>query len=99
MLPTSRSAPHPRLVSPVSSEALIEEREALNALLQSDGWKYFKAKVLTEMQGEGYWQRMGTAVQDPTGVAAKVQHLTSIEVLNMLNYPANRVLELKGQVE
>ena len=84
----------------VSSD-IVRKREALEELLQSDGWQYFVAYVRNEWQGVVYAQRIGTALanesKDPHG--PHVVHRTSQELVRLLDWPKNAVVELKGFAE
>ncbi len=75
-------------------DTLEAEREALDVLVHSDGWRVFCDKVRLEWLGEGYYQRMAAALSSTDPLAAKVVHQTSREMLHMLTWPEARVAEL-----
>jgi hypothetical protein len=79
-----------------SSEDATREREALEDLLKSDGWAVFQRRVLAEWAGEGYFSRMGAAVQSDDPLAAKVVHRVSLEIQRGLQWPVDRVKALRG---
>jgi hypothetical protein len=73
---------------------LSDEREALEDLLRSEGWRIFLERVYQEWQGPGYFARMGTALKAADPLEAKVVHKTSLEVTGMLQWPKARLAEL-----
>ena len=82
-----------------ASRELVKKREALQELLQTEGWHYFVRHVLNECRGDGYVSRMGTALLSNDPVAAKVVHQSMQEVLRLLDWPKNQVQDLKGVVD
>lgn len=77
---------------------ISKKREALEELIRTPGWQYFVAHTLSEWQGRGYVVRMGTALQKDA-VAPQVVHQTALEMVRLLEWPANQVRELKGFAE
>lgn len=82
-----------------SSVELSHEREVLEELLRSEGWKIFVRRVADEWRGDGYFARMGTAVASPDPMVAKVVHAVSLEVERVIQWPKTRVEHLGGKVE
>lgn len=78
------------------TDELVHEREALEELIQSDGWRYFKNRTMEETSGKGYVARMQTALTSSDIVAAQVVHRTMLEVQRMLQWVPNRINELHG---
>ena len=87
-----------RLLGPRSGD-VSAEREALQELIGTDGWRAFCAHALREWQGVGYVARMGTALAKDDAIAPRVVHRTAEEVQRLLQWPTDRVLELKGVVD
>ena len=82
-----------------SSADVVRRREALEELLTLPGWQYFKAHVLKEWQGIGYQSRMGAALASKDPIAPSAVHQTALEMVRLLDWPANQVHELKGVVD
>lgn len=83
-----------------NSEDRTHEREAIEELLRSEGWAVFERRVRSEWQGDGYFARMGTALNSNDPLAPKVTHRASVEMLRMLQWPKDRLLHLtKGKSE
>jgi hypothetical protein len=78
------------------SADVTKKREALEELLQSDGWQYLRVHVLLEWRGTGYAARIGTALQTKDLVDVQVVHKTALEMVRLLEWPVNQVRELKG---
>lgn len=77
---------------------LVHEREALEELIHSEGWREYVRHVTHEWTGEGFFARMSTAFG--TGVEeAKIVHRVALELQRSLVWPRERVHELKGVVE
>jgi hypothetical protein len=85
---------------PDSVVEVVREREALEELIRSDGWRTFTARTLREHQGRGYVSRMQTALAGPDpGTAAKVVDRAASDILRVLQWPTDRVSELRGVTE
>jgi hypothetical protein len=72
------------------------EREALEGLVRSDGWKLFCAHIEMEWSGLGYFARMGTALASADTVNPKAVHQAALEIRRTLEWPAYQIRELKG---
>lgn len=85
---------------PDSVVSVVREREALEELLKTDGWRTFVSHATKEFRGIGFVHRMKTALKtaDP-GFEARVVDRVADEVLRLLAWPESQVNELKGQVE
>lgn len=82
------------------SEDIIKEREALQELVQTAGWRMFVAKATREYQGAGYHQKMGTALTDNNdNLKARVVHQTALEMMRLMQWPSDRLRELTGDKE
>ena len=81
------------------SADLTKIREDLEELLGTRGWEIFKAHVLNEYRGAGYVARMGTALATKDTVEPQVVHRTALEMVRLLDWPTNKVRDLKGVVE
>lgn len=79
-------------------EQLVHERESLEDLYSSEGWRYFVRRCNQETKGAGYAARMATALNGDI-TDARVVHRTMIEVDRMLAWVPARIEELKGTVE
>lgn len=75
------------------------KREALEELIQSDGFRLFVQHALDEWKGDGYVSRMGHALSKDDPIAAKVVHATSLEIVRLLQWPSDMVRELKGSTD
>jgi hypothetical protein len=84
--------------APRSAEA-TQIREALQELLQSEGWKVFLLHVAREYQGAGYHARMGTALKNADNLEARVVHQTALELARVCQWPEDHVRALSGVVE
>lgn len=84
---------------PLRSNDLLKEREALEQLLASDGWRVFVRHISREWYGEGYYARMAAVLGGDSLVDAKAIHLTSLQMKAALDWPKQRVIELDGVVE
>ena len=62
------------------------------------GWRRFCAHVTREYKGDGYFNRMNAALQ-AGGTAPEVLHKLSLSIAGLLDYPARRIVELKGAAE
>lgn len=83
-----------------SSPELAHEREVLEDMLRSEGWRVFVQRVADEWKGDGYHARMGAALQDTADpLSPRVIHRTSIEMERMCQWPVTRVRDLKGSAE
>ena len=79
------------------NEDIVKEREALQELVGTVGWRMFIAKATRDYQGESYHAQMGRAFESGTdNLEARVVHRTAIEVLRLLAWPTNRLRELSG---
>ena len=87
------------LSSPNSSDELVSEREALEELIGTEGWRVFLRFARQEWKGEGYVARMGRALGTGDVSDARAVHMTNQEIDRLVNWPAYRVRELKGVVE
>lgn len=82
----------------LSANDATKRREALEELMQSEGWQVFRGHVLAEWQGKGYVNRMGLALaKDPT--APQVVHGTALEIVRLLEWPGTQVRDLKGSID
>jgi hypothetical protein len=79
------------------SEDIVQEREALQELVQTNGWRLFVLRALREHEGVGYVARMGTALTGNDPLAPKVVHQTSLELKRLLQWPEQRLAELNGE--
>ena len=79
-----------------SEEAIIREREALEALIQSEGWAVFEDHILREWHGSGLMERIGMSFQGEDPMRPKVLYETSLQMRRALDWPASRVDQLKG---
>lgn len=79
--------------APLSNE-LAEEREALEDMLQSKGWRAFEAYLAREYQGVGYFQKMNTILEGKEPEQAILLHRTSKEIVKAMTWPKRRVQEL-----
>lgn len=73
---------------------IAEEREALEDLLQSKGWRVFENYVATEWQGIGYFHRMNTVLEGAVPQEAQVIHRCSKEIVKTVLWPKRRLAEL-----
>lgn len=71
----------------------VNEREALQELVASEGWKFVVAKLRLEYQGAGYFQRMQTALEKGSK-EARVLNETAKAVLAFITYPQMRINDL-----
>jgi hypothetical protein len=78
---------------------IVKEREALEELIGSRGFQIFLRHAYHEWRGEGFHARMTVAFGKPDGVEPRVMHKASLEILRLLQWPRDRVTELKGHVE
>lgn len=78
---------------PLASD-ITEEREALEDLLQSKGWRVFESYLAREYQGIGYFQKMNTILEGKTPEEAILLHRTSKELVKAITWPKRRVAEL-----
>ena len=88
----------PRSDAPRSAEA-AHVREALQELLQSEGWKLFVLHVAREYQGDGYRARMGSALKNADNLEARVVHQTTMELAKIFQWPQDQVQALGGVAE
>lgn len=84
---------------PRSSRSVVREREDLEELLKTPGWKRFAAHCTEEYKGNGYFTRMGHALKSNDPVAGPALHKTSLAVEELVNWVSWRVNELKGAVD
>lgn len=82
-----------------NSADLAHEREVLEDMLRSEGWQVFVRRCALEWRGDGYFARMGQAVESADTIAAKVLHRVSVEIERAIQWPSDRVKHLKGQTE
>jgi hypothetical protein len=82
-----------------SAEAITREREALEVLIQSEGWQYFTAHLTHEWKGPGFVERLGMAFASGDPLDAKVLYKASLEGSRMINWPEARIRQLKGDTE
>ena len=73
------------------------ERESLEGLVESDGWRIFWEHARNEWRGPGYIARMEAALSFGTGDLnkAKTVHETAKDIERLLLWPAQRVKELQ----
>ncbi len=76
-------------------EYMDREREALEELVQTEGWRFFERHLREKWTGPGFLARLGSAF-DPDPQAAKVLYLTAGEVLHEMQWPEYRLRELVG---
>ncbi len=74
-------------------------REALEEMVRTEGWRIFQAHAIREWKGEGFHSRIGTALKSPDPLAAKVVHETSLSIFRLLQWPADQIVDLKGDPE
>lgn len=77
-------------------EAAAKEREALEEMVQSDGWAVFQHHLAQEWEGPGFVQRLGMAFAKPDPVEAKILYEASSYVRRMVSWPETRIDQLKG---
>lgn len=82
-----------------SAEAVTKEREALEELIQTEGWKLFVAHLMHEWKGAGFVERLGMAFTSSDPLDAKVLYKASLEGSRMINWPEARLRQLKGDTE
>lgn len=82
-----------------STAELVHEREQLEEMLQSDGWRIFVRRCADEWRGDGFHKRIGVAVNSGDAFAPKVAYAVSLEIERMLQWPVDRVKSLKGHTE
>jgi len=85
--------------NPETHEEVVREREALEEMIRTDGWRYFLAHVSREFEGFGYRARMKIALGSTDPIAARLADRTADEVIRLVQWPTNQVNELKGVVE
>lgn len=78
----------------LQSDDLDAEREDYIELLESAGWRRFCQYVTREYKGDGYFNRMSSALK-AGGTAPEVLHATSLVLSGLLDYPLNRVETLR----
>lgn len=83
----------PPAPSPLANE-IAEEREALEDLLQSKGWRVFESYVAKEWQGIGYYHRMSGVLNSLKPEEAILIHKCSVEIVKTVTWPKRRVAEL-----
>jgi hypothetical protein len=76
-------------------ESETREREALEELVASAGWKYFATRCLEETQGLGYRARMSAALMSGDPNDAKVVHRSMLEIERMLKWVLDRIEMLR----
>lgn len=79
--------------SPLAND-LAEEREALEDLLQSKGWRILESHIAEEWQGIGYYSRMNSVLESTAPEEARVIHRCSKEIVKAFTWPKRRVIEL-----
>lgn len=87
-------------MSPVqapSSNEIAEEREALEDMLQSKGWRVFESYVAKEWQGIGYYVRMNGVLTSAKPEEAILIHKCSKEIVATVKWPERRVKELESK--
>ena len=82
-----------------SSEQLTHEREVLEAMIRSEGWKLYVQRVANEWKGDGYFARQGQALASGDPVAPIVVHRTALEIERVLQWPFERVRRLHGNTD
>lgn len=86
--------------APEHSEDVVRTREALQELVQTEGWKLFVMHTARSYQGEGYRGRMATALnKSGDNTDARVVHQTSLEILRLLQWPEEQLRQLTGDPE
>lgn len=83
----------------VSSQDIAHTREALEELVQSDGWKIFVARLRQEYEGPGYVVRMGQAISNAKkgdSAEPEVVHRVAQEMRRLSEWPNRKIEELKG---
>lgn len=83
----------PAPAMPLTSD-IAEEREALEDMLQSKGWRVFESYVAKEWQGIGYYSRMNGVLSGKTPEEAILIHKCSKEIISTVMWPKRRVVEL-----
>ncbi len=79
-----------------SSEDRSAEREALEDLIRSEGWRIFRRRTDEEWKRSGYYARMNQVFRSDTPAEAMVIHRCSEEIEKAVTWPERRVTELKG---
>lgn len=82
---------------PETALEVIRQREALEELVKTDGWRVFLAYVAQEWEGRGYRARMKSALNntnDPIG--PRVVDRAADEISRLMKWPNNQIAELKG---
>ncbi len=83
----------PPVSAPLANE-IAEEREALEDMLQSKGWRVFESYVAKEWQGIGYYHRMNGVLSGKTPEDAILIHKCSKEIVTTVTWPKRRLAEL-----
>lgn len=77
-----------------SSEDIAHEREVLEDLLRSEGWRVFVRHVANEWKGTGYYTRMNTVLKSPKPEEAILVHQCSEAIITAVMWPDRRIAEL-----
>lgn len=75
-----------------------KEREDIEEMLQTDGWRWFVNYVMDRYQGGGYFNAMGQALKSDNQMKPMIFHETALEVMRVINAPAARLNQLRGDV-
>lgn len=92
--------PHVQLrEEPETTNEVVREREALEELIQTPGWRIFLAHAAQEWEGRGYRQRIKTALASMDPLSARVVDRTADEIFRLLKWPEAQINDLKGVVD
>lgn len=80
----------------MGSEDLAAEREALEDLIRSEGWRIFRRRTDDEWKRAGYYARMSAVFNSNMPAEAMVIHRCAEEIDKAVSWPERRVTELKG---
>lgn len=83
----------------MKTQDVAAKREALEELIQTDGWRYFVSHIAAEWQGNGYVARMRTALSKNDLLEPKVVDRAAQEISRLIQWPIDQVRELKGNVD
>jgi hypothetical protein len=91
---------HHGSADPETADEVVRQREALEELVGTEGWRIFVAHVRREWEGPGYRSRMAAALGLAGGtIEPTVIHRTSTELLRVIQWPTDQIAELKGVAE
>jgi hypothetical protein len=83
---------------PTTAEQAAHEREVLEDLVKSEGWRIYVRRCESELKGEGFFARITTALAKNDPVEPRVVHRTALELAGMLQWPQKRIEELTRRV-